>query len=135
MAVEQHTENEGIALRDAREGDDGTTAKNQGWPIRHLHHGLLHVFKITGREAWRVRGDMLRAVRLMLVLVVLCGGVFPLLLFAIGQAAFPSQANGSLLVNANGQLIGSSLIEQQFTRPEYFHGRPSAVGDNAAGSG
>jgi K+-transporting ATPase ATPase C chain len=70
-----------------------------------------------------------------LVLVVLCGVLFPLLVYAIGQAAFPAQANGSLVTNAHGQVIGSSLIGQQFAQPTYFHGRPSAVDYNGAGSG
>jgi len=77
----------------------------------------------------------LRALRLLVILTVLSGVIFPLLIFGIGQAVFPSQANGSLLKNGQGQLIGSSLIGQQFTNPAYFHGRPSAVGYNAAGSG
>ena len=68
------------------------------------------------------------------VLVVLCGIIFPLLLFAIGQIAFPTQANGSLITDRQGHVIGSSLIGQQFTQPVYFHGRPSAVGYNGAGS-
>jgi K+-transporting ATPase ATPase C chain len=80
-------------------------------------------------------GESVQALRMMLVLVVLCGGIYPLLLYAIGQTVFPFQANGSLVVGINGQVIGSRLLAQQFTRPEYFHGRPSAVGGNAAGSG
>ncbi len=76
-----------------------------------------------------------RSLRMTLVLVVLSGVIFPLLVLAIGQAAFPAQANGSLITNNQGRVIGSSLIGQQFTQPAYFHGRPSAVGYNAAGSG
>jgi K+-transporting ATPase ATPase C chain len=78
---------------------------------------------------------LLRALRMTVVLVVLSGVVFPLLVFGIGQAAFPKQANGSLVTDGHRQVIGSSLIGQQFTQPAYFHGRPSAVGYNAAGSG
>jgi K+-transporting ATPase ATPase C chain len=70
-----------------------------------------------------------------IVLVVLVGVVFPLLLFVIGQIAFPVQANGSLVRDGQGHVIGSSLIGQQFTQPAYFHGRPSAVAYNAASSG
>jgi K+-transporting ATPase ATPase C chain len=77
----------------------------------------------------------LQAVRILLILTVLSGVIFPLLLFVIGQAVFPTQANGSLIKNSQGQIVGSSLIGQQFTNPAYFHGRPSAVGYNAAGSG
>lgn len=102
------------------------------WRVRH---GLTRVLGTGLREVWRIRGDSVQAVRMMLVLLVLCGVVYPLLLFAVGQIAFPFQANGSLLVNVNGQVIGSKLLAQQFTRPVYFHGRPSTVGYNASGSG
>jgi K+-transporting ATPase ATPase C chain len=77
----------------------------------------------------------LRAARMAVVLVILCGVIFPLLLLGIGQALFPTQANGSLITDRQGHVIGSSLIGQQFTQPAYFHGRPSAVAYNAAGSG
>lgn len=73
--------------------------------------------------------------RLMVVLVVVCGVLYPLLIFATGQFAFPSQANGSLVQNASGQTTGSTLIGQSFSSPAYFHGRPSAVGYDAASSG
>ena len=71
-----------------------------------------------------------RAFRLLIILTVLCGVVFPLIVFGIGQMLFPTQANGSLLTNRHGHVVGSSLIGQQFTNPVYFHGRPSAVGYN-----
>jgi potassium-transporting ATPase KdpC subunit len=81
-----------------------------------------------GRETWN-------ASKLLLALLVLCGVMYPLLIFAIGQLAFPFQANGSLVTGPHGQVIGSTLLGQQFTRPEYFHGRPSAVGYGASSSG
>ena len=84
--------------------------------------------KLLGRETWN-------SLRIILVLLVLCGGVFPLVVFGIGQAAFHSQANGSLLTDSHGNVIGSRLLGQQFTRPEYFHGRPSVVGYDASNSG
>lgn len=71
----------------------------------------------------------------MLVLLVLCVVIYPLLVWGVGQLAFNKQANGSLIRNSSGQVIGSELLGQQFTRREYFQGRPSAVGYNAAGSG
>jgi K+-transporting ATPase ATPase C chain len=77
----------------------------------------------------------LQALRLLVILTILSGVIFPVLVFGIGQVVFPTQANGSLLKNRQGQIIGSSLIGQQFTNPAYFHGRPSAAGYNAAGSG
>jgi len=68
------------------------------------------------------------AILSVVVLTLLAGGVFPLLVFAIARPLFPRQANGSL-VTRTGAVVGSVLIGQQFTRPEYFHGRPSAAGE------
>jgi potassium-transporting ATPase KdpC subunit len=71
-------------------------------------------------------------------LAVLLCGVYPALVWAIAQGLFHSQANGSL-VSVKGQVIGSSLLGQQFAGPGYFHPRPSAAGDgydaaNSSGS-
>lgn len=60
--------------------------------------------------------------------VVLTGVLFPGVIWAIGQTVFPNQANGSLVRNAQGNLVGSALIGQSFTKREYFHPRPSAAG-------
>ena len=73
---------------------------------------------------WR---QMLPALRMTLVLTVLTGLFYPGIVTAITQAVFPKQANGSLIVK-NGKVIGSELIGQTFTRPEYFQPRPSAAG-------
>lgn len=59
--------------------------------------------------------------------VILCG-VYPLIVFGAAQLMFPRQANGSLLVDQNGVVRGSSLLAQNFTGPQYFHPRPSAAG-------
>jgi K+-transporting ATPase ATPase C chain len=71
-----------------------------------------------------------------LCLAVLLCGVYPALVWAVAQSLFPSQANGSLVAR-KGQIIGSSLLGQQFAGPGYFHPRPSAAGDgyDAANSG
>jgi K+-transporting ATPase ATPase C chain len=72
--------------------------------------------------------ELLRALRLTLVIAVVTGLVYPLVITGISQAAFHDQANGSL-VTRNGQTVGSRLIGQYFTKPEYFHGRISATVD------
>jgi K+-transporting ATPase ATPase C chain len=68
----------------------------------------------------------------------LLGVGYPLAVTGVAQAAFPAQANGSLVRDAGGKIIGSTLIGQVFAKPEYFHGRPSAAGngyDASASSG
>jgi K+-transporting ATPase ATPase C chain len=69
-------------------------------------------------------------------LTLICGVIYPLAVTGIGAAAFPAQAAGSI-VEVNGKAVGSSLIGQSFSSPQYFWGRPSATGpmpNNAAGS-
>jgi len=61
--------------------------------------------------------------------IVLCG-LYPLAVWAIGQAAFRDKANGSLIVDKDGTVIGSSLLGQNFSGEGYFHPRPSAAGAN-----
>ncbi|MEJ7209053.1 K(+)-transporting ATPase subunit C [Staphylococcus capitis] len=70
-----------------------------------------------------------KSVGLVVVLFVLCGFIFPLTVTAIGQVAFPYQANGSL-IKQDGKVIGSELIGQQWNDSKYFHGRISAVNYN-----
>jgi K+-transporting ATPase ATPase C chain len=78
------------------------------------------------------------AFRMVLFFTVLTGLVYPGLVTALCQAFFHAKANGSL-VEVNGQAVGSSLLGQSFTKPEYFHARPSAAGsdgyDAAASTG
>jgi potassium-transporting ATPase KdpC subunit len=69
------------------------------------------------------------ALRMTALLTVLTGLVYPAVITGLCQMLFRSQANGSLLVQ-NGQTVGSLLLAQNFTRPEYFHPRPSAAGND-----
>ncbi len=71
--------------------------------------------------------QFLPALRFTLVLTVVTGLLYPALVTGIAKVAFPWQAGGSL-VTRDGRVVGSALIGQQFTKPEYFHPRPSAAG-------
>ncbi len=62
-----------------------------------------------------------------LLLAVLCCGIYPAVVWAVGQGLFSGKANGSL-VRVDGKVAGSSLLAQGFTAPKYFHPRPSAAG-------
>ena len=74
----------------------------------------------TLRQAWV-------GLRLLLVMTVLVGVLYPVSVFLVGRA-FSAKADGSFLSNANGSLVGSDLIGQQFDGAQWFHSRPSAAG-------
>jgi len=67
------------------------------------------------------------SLRVTIVSVILLGLIYPLVMTALAQAMFPRQANGSL-VTVNGKIVGSAIIGQLWTKPQYFQGRPSAAG-------
>ncbi len=71
--------------------------------------------------------EIIRAIRSTLVLWVLVAVIYPFFTLAVGQLVFPYQANGSLIKNAQGQVVGSALIGQPFTSDRYFNSRPSTT--------
>lgn len=70
--------------------------------------------------------ELLIALRLTLVIAVVTGLIYPFVITGIAQAVFHDQANGSLITR-NGQVVGSRLIGQEFTKPQYFQGRVSST--------
>ena len=74
-----------------------------------------------------LRHQLYPAIALLLALTLITGVVYPAVVTAIAQVAFPNQANGSMIV-LDGKTVGSSLIGQAFSDPTYLWGRPSAAG-------
>jgi potassium-transporting ATPase KdpC subunit len=81
-----------------------------------------------------MRRQLFPALMMMAVFTVIAGLAYPLVVTGIAQGLFNNKADGSLVENADGQVVGSSLIGQSFSEPEYFHPRPSAAGDGYDGS-
>jgi len=78
--------------------------------------------------------EIVTAVIIFVLLSILTGLIYPLTITGVVQTFIPGKANGSLLT-MDGKIVGSDLIGQNFTRPGYFHGRPSAIDYRANSSG
>ena len=87
------------------------------------------------KENIGLAGQLITSVRIVIFTIAVCCVLYTLLIFAIGQTIVPHTAEDSLITDARGKIIGSELIAQKFTRPEYFWPRPSAVDYNAAATG
>jgi potassium-transporting ATPase KdpC subunit len=74
------------------------------------------------------------AILATVVLAVVCSGLYPLVVYGIGQAFFHDKANGSLIVDPDGTVRGSKLLGQNFSGAKYFHPRPSAAGNGYDGA-
>ncbi|NTW55147.1 MAG: potassium-transporting ATPase subunit KdpC [Chlorobaculum sp.] len=86
------------------------------------------IFENTG-------ANLVASLRITLVTIALCGGLYPLAIWSFARVAAPDLASGSLVRDQSGNVVGSRLIAQAFTRPEYFWPRPSAVNYDASASG
>ncbi|MBV9578357.1 MAG: potassium-transporting ATPase subunit KdpC [Chloroflexi bacterium] len=71
---------------------------------------------------------MFAPLRISLVLLLICGGIYPVLVALVGGTLFPYQAQGSIITQSDGTPVGSELIAQAFGTDIYFHPRPSAAG-------
>jgi potassium-transporting ATPase KdpC subunit len=90
--------------------------------------------KPTGETPSATKGEtilshLVTSIIYTVVTVVALGIIYPLVITGIGGLVFPHQAGGSM-IEQNGKLIGSEIIGQLFTKPQYFQGRPSAAGKN-----
>ena len=80
-----------------------------------------------------MRRQILPAIRMTVVATLVLGLLYPLAMTGLAQGLFHDNAEGSL-IKRDGQVVGSSLVGQAFTEPQYFHTRPSAAGPLASGS-
>jgi len=86
------------------------------------------------KEKSGISNQLVTSVRVVVFTMLVCCGLYTLFVYAVGQALTPHTAEGSLVADAQGKVIGSELIAQKFTKPEYFRPRPSASDYNAAGT-
>ena len=85
-------------------------------------------------ETSHVCAHLAKSALLIAISVVIVCGIYPGILWLVGQTLFPFQANGSIVRNADGAAIGSMLVAQPFTKDEYFQPRPSAASYDATAS-
>jgi len=79
--------------------------------------------------------NLITSLKLVVLTLVICCVAYPLFVLALAQTVTPETANGSLLQNTSGDVIGSRLIAQEFHSPRYFWSRPSGVDYDGAGAG
>ena len=72
--------------------------------------------------------EIKNAIVATIVLAIICCGLYPVVIWGIGQTIFSHQANGSLITDKDGKILGSELLGQQFASDKYFNSRPSAAG-------
>lgn len=109
--------------------------KKMATDVHYEHEGLVQ--QLTAASEGESMGSVLAvAVRYTLITTVLLGIVYPLVVTGLAQLTMRDKADGQLIVR-NGRIIGSKIIGQGFTGPQYFHSRPSAAGNgwDAANSG
>ena len=86
------------------------------------------------KEKMGALDQLVTSARVVIFTMLVCSGLYTLFVYAVGQAVTPYTAEGSLITDPRGKVIGSELIAQKFTKPEYLWPRPSASDYNAAGT-
>lgn len=81
------------------------------------------------------RNLIMPILRYSMILLIICGLIYPAALVGLGQVVMPQKSSGSIIYNQNGDPIGSKLIGQQFNDPSFFHGRISSINYDASASG
>jgi potassium-transporting ATPase KdpC subunit len=79
--------------------------------------------------------ELFTTVRIVIFTMIVCSGFYTLFVYAIGRGLMPYTAEGSLVTDARGRIVGSELLAQRFSRPEYIWPRPSAVDYDASAAG
>jgi K+-transporting ATPase ATPase C chain len=99
-------------------------------PIQPINHAFLFATKRPATETQRhtMTRHLVTSLLYTAITAVLLGIAYPLAITGLAHLLFPAQADGSLLYSGQHELIGSSLIGQPFTGPNYFHSRPSNAG-------